>query len=112
MNLQKLVGAGMDKKRATIGKIRRAAFNGSLDHASTMNELIKIIVQKTGISQENAQKSAQAVVDFLKSKLPAPVAAQLDSFLSGETSGVVNALTEQAGGFLKGQLSGVLSAKA
>ncbi len=112
MNLQKLVGAGMDKKRATIGKIRRAAFNGSLDHASTMNELIKIIVQKTGISQENAQKSAQAVVDFLKSKLPAPVAAQLDSFLSGETSGGVNALTEQAGGFLKGQLSGVLSAKA
>jgi len=101
----------MDKKRATIGKIRRAAFNGSVDHASTMSELIKIIVQKTGISQENAQKSAQAVVDFLKGKLP-PVAAQLDSFLSGETSGGVNALTEQAGGFLKGQLSGVLSAKA
>jgi hypothetical protein len=112
VNLQKLVGAGMHKKRATIGKIRRAAFNGRLDHASTMNELINIIVQKTGISQENAQKSAQAVVDFLKSKLPAPVAAQLDLFLSGGTSGGVNALTEQAGGFLKGKLSGVVSAKA
>ena len=96
----------MDKKRATIGKIRRAAFNGSLDDASTMNELIKIIVQKTGISQENAQKSAQAVVDFLKSKLPAPVAAQLDSFLSG------SGLPPQTGDFLKSKVGEVVGANA
>jgi nucleoid DNA-binding protein len=48
-----------------------------------MNELINMIVQKTGISQENAQKAAQVVVDFFKSKLPAPIRAQLDSFLTG-----------------------------
>ena len=46
-----------------------------------MNELTNIIVQKTGISQENAQKSVQVMFGFLKTKLPAPLAAQLDSFL-------------------------------
>jgi nucleoid DNA-binding protein len=46
-----------------------------------MNELINNIVQKTGISQENAQKSVQVTLGFLKTKLPTPIAAQLDSFL-------------------------------
>ena len=57
-----------------------------------MKELINIIVQKTGISQENAQKAVQAMLGFLKTKLPAPIAAQLDSVLSvgtvGTSSGV------------------------
>ncbi len=47
-----------------------------------MKELINVIVQKTGISEENAQKTVQVTLGFLKTKLPAPVAAQLDSFLS------------------------------
>jgi nucleoid DNA-binding protein len=51
-----------------------------------MNELINIIVQKTGISQENAQKAVQVTVDFLKSKLPGPIAMQLNSFLMGGTN--------------------------
>jgi hypothetical protein len=46
-----------------------------------MKELINTIVQKTGISQENAQKSVQVTLGFLKAKLPTPIAAQLDSFL-------------------------------
>ena len=55
-----------------------------------MNELTNIIVQKTGISQENAQKSVQVTLGFLKTKLPTPLAAQLDSFLSAQTTGGVN----------------------
>ena len=51
-----------------------------------MNELINIIVQKTGISQEKAQKAVQVTVDFLKSKLPGPIAVQLNSFLMGGTT--------------------------
>jgi len=71
-----------------------------------MKELVNIIVQKTGITQENAQKAAQATLGFLKTKLPAPFAAQLDSILSG--SGPV----EQASGFLKGKVGEVVGAKA
>ena len=55
-----------------------------------MKELINIIVQKTGISEENAQKSVQVTLGFLKTKLPAPVAEQLDSFLSTRTPTVVS----------------------
>ena len=73
-----------------------------------MKELVNIIVQKTGITQENAQKAAQATIGFLKTKMPAPFAAQLDSFLSGSGSG----LAEQAGGFLKGKVGEVVGAKA
>ena len=54
-----------------------------------MNELTNIIVQKTGISQENAQKTVQVTLGFLKTKLPAPLAGQLDSFLNARTT-VVN----------------------
>jgi hypothetical protein len=46
-----------------------------------MKELTNMIVQKTGISQENAQKAVQVTLGFLKTKLPTPIAAQLDSFL-------------------------------
>ena len=46
-----------------------------------MKELTNIIVQKTGISQENAEKSVRVMLGFLKTKLSAPLAGQLDSFL-------------------------------
>jgi hypothetical protein len=67
-----------------------------------MNELINLIVQKTGISQENAQKAAQTVIDFVKAKLPAPLAGQVDAVLAGDMSGVAG----QAGEMLKGKLGG------
>lgn len=58
-----------------------------------MKELINVIVQKTGISQENAQKAVQVTLGFLKAKLPAALAMQLDSFLNAGTSPVVNPVT-------------------
>jgi hypothetical protein len=78
----------------------------------TMNEqVINLIVKKTGISQENAQKAVLVVFDFLKTKLPAPIASQVDSFLntgSVNTSGI----TEQAGSFLKSKVGGVFAGKS
>jgi hypothetical protein len=63
----------------------RARAREESDLRSTMKELINIIVQKTGISEENAQKTVQVTLGFLKTKLPAPVAAQLDSLLNART---------------------------
>ncbi len=65
-----------------------------------MNELVNLIVQKTGISQENAQKAAQVAIDFLKTKLPAPIASQVDAALAGNTPGVAGQATDM----LKGKL--------
>jgi hypothetical protein len=77
-----------------------------------VNELINIIVQKTGISQENAQKAAQVAVNFFRSRLPAPMRAQLDSFLTGGASGAVKSMVQQADGLLKGKFTEAVSAKA
>jgi hypothetical protein len=81
---------GERKKRSNLDKMLSARAREETDLRSIMKELINTIVQKTGISEENAQKSVQVTFGFLKTKLPAPVAAQLDSFLSARTPSPVN----------------------
>jgi hypothetical protein len=77
-----------------------------------MNEqVINLIVKRTGISQENAQKAVLVVFDSLKTKLPAPIASQVDSFLH---TGMVDtsAITQQSGGFEESTVEGVLAGKS
>jgi hypothetical protein len=76
-----------------------------------MNEqVINLIVKRTGITQENAEKAVLVVFDFLKTKLPAPMASQLEPFLTGGPVNA-NAITEQAGGFLKSKVEPVLAGR-
>lgn len=55
-----------------------------------MDELINLVVQKTGISQDQARQAVTVVLGFLKERLPAPIAAQVDGVLNN--SGVAGAL--------------------
>ena len=48
-----------------------------------MDELVNLIVKKTGIPADTAQTVVNLVVDYLKKKLPAPLAGQIDGLLSG-----------------------------
>jgi len=48
-----------------------------------MQEIIALITQKTGISEQQAQTAVDTVVGYLKQKLPGPLAAQLDSVVAG-----------------------------
>ena len=48
-----------------------------------MDELYKTVSQKTGLTLEQSKAATQAVLDVLKTKLPAPVAAQIDGLLKG-----------------------------
>ena len=76
-----------------------------------MNEqVINLIVKRTGITQEHAEKAVLVVFDFLKTKLPAPIASQVESFLN---TGSVNTsgFTPQTGGFVK-KMEGVLAEKS
>jgi len=72
-----------------------------------MDELINLVVQKTGISQDDARKAVEVIVDTLKSKLPGPIASHLDSFINGGLSGGMSTLTGEAGDLLKGKLGGL-----
>ena len=48
-----------------------------------MDELIKLVSEKTGLSAEMAKTAVETVVGYLKDKLPAPIAGQIDSLLGG-----------------------------
>ncbi len=50
------------------------------------SNIVATVAQKTGLSQQQAQGAVDAVVGVLKSKLPAPVASQIDAVLAGGAS--------------------------
>ena len=51
-----------------------------------MNELVNLIVKKTGIPAATAKTIVNIVLDYLKKKLPAPVAGQLDGLLKSDAT--------------------------
>jgi hypothetical protein len=73
-----------------------------------MDEITNLVVQRTGLSQDDAQKAVQAVIGALKSKLPPAISSQIDGLLSGGVSGIEGALEAEAGNALKGELGGLL----
>ncbi len=65
-----------------------------------MDELIKQVTKKAGISEDQAKKAVDAVLGFLKAKLPKPVAAQIDALLKGDAGGLKGAASK-VGGLIK-----------
>jgi uncharacterized protein (DUF2267 family) len=62
-----------------------------------MDELIQQLKSRVGLDDDKARSAVQTVVEFLKQRLPGPVASQLDSVISG---GGINAIKDKAEGFL------------
>jgi hypothetical protein len=77
-----------------------------------MDELVNLVVQKTGISQEDARKAVEVIVTELKGRLPGPVASHLDSFIAGGISGGMSTLAGEAAEMLKGKLGGLFGGSA
>jgi len=75
-----------------------------------MNELVTLVAQRTGLSQEDAQKAVEAVIDILKQKLPAPLTNHLDAFLTGSSS-TAGEFGVAAGEMLKGALGSFFEKK-
>lgn len=58
-----------------------------------MEELVILVSQKTGLSKEVSAEAVKIVVDYIKKKLPAPVAAQVDKVLgSGSAADALGSL--------------------
>ncbi len=68
-----------------------------------LDELVKRISEKTGLSEEQARSAAETAVGFIKEKLPAPLAGQFDNYLGGSGEG-----GESGGGDLLGQAQNAL----
>jgi hypothetical protein len=52
-----------------------------------MDELIKLVSQKTGLSEEMSKVAVETVVQYIKGRLPEPLAKQVDSVLAGDGAG-------------------------
>ena len=58
-----------------------------------MDELVKLVSVKTGLSEEMSKVAVETVINYLKDKLPAPLATQLDAVLGddgGAAGGIAN----------------------
>ena len=64
-----------------------------------MDQLVQLVSQKTGLSEEMARTAVDTVIGFLKERLPAPIAAQIDTILGGSGPSL---------GGLAGGLGGIL----
>lgn len=68
-----------------------------------MDELIKQVTAKAGISEEQARSAVNAVLDFVKNRLPAPIAGQIENAFKGEGGGLGAAagdIASKVGGLL------------
>jgi hypothetical protein len=61
-----------------------------------MEELIKQVSAKAGISEEQARGAVTTVLGFLKDRLPEPIAGQLDNVVAGG-GGLAGGLGDIAG---------------
>jgi len=48
-----------------------------------MDQLINMVAQRTGISEDKARTAVDTVVGFLKERAPAALSGQIDSLVSG-----------------------------
>jgi len=67
-----------------------------------MDQLVKLVSEKTGLPENTARQAVEIVVDYLKSKLPAPLAGQVDAVLEGSAGGGLEGLAKQGLGGLLG----------
>ena len=66
-----------------------------------MDELIKQVTKKVGISEDQAKQAVETVLGFLKDKLPAPIASQVEGVLSGGGTPDVGDVGKKLGGLFK-----------
>lgn len=69
-----------------------------------MNELVQLVVSKVGIPEAQARIAVETVLNFLKQRLPPPIAGQIEALLASPD------LAQKAGDVAKG-LGGLLGKK-
>lgn len=67
-----------------------------------MDELVKLLGQKFGLKEDTAKQVVTTVAEFFKTKLPAPLAGQIDGLLAGGKADLGN-LAKGLGGLLGGK---------
>ena len=61
-----------------------------------MDELIKRVTAETGISEDQARSAVNIVRNFVKERLPAPIASEVDTVI-GDAGGLVDDIASDIG---------------
>jgi hypothetical protein len=67
-----------------------------------MNELVQIVMQKTGLSQDKAQEIVDTVVSHFKTNLPSALSGHFDSCVAALESPTAQGLFEKAKAYAAG----------
>ena len=70
--------------RGVIPAAARAA-HAPPTEATNVNELVNELTKRVGLSPDQATQAVEVILGFVKGRLPAPIASQLDGML-GQTS--------------------------
>ena len=68
-----------------------------------MDNIVKVVTEKAGISESQAKSAVDAVIGFLKDKMPGGIGGQVESFLNsnaGTIGTVVDTAKDKIGGML------------
>jgi len=68
-----------------------------------MEELIKQVTAKAGISEDQARSAVNVVIEFVKDRVPAPISGQIESAMTGEGGGMggtIGDMASKVGGLL------------
>lgn len=64
-----------------------------------MDNLVNMVAQRTGISEDKARTAVDTVVGFIKDKAPASLSGQIDSLIGGgQGSGEGGGIASRIGG--------------
>ena len=78
-----------------------------------MDELIKQVSERAGISDAQARTAIETVTGFIKERLPAPIAGQVDNALNSQAGAIgsgIDAVKDRAGDVMGG-LGGMFGKK-
>lgn len=67
---------------------------------ANMQELVTLVSEKTGISEDAAEKAIDVVLGYLKDRLPEPIAGKLGDVARGQNIDDLSNLAGQLGGLL------------
>jgi len=65
-----------------------------------VDELVQLVSEKAGVSEDQARQAVDTVVEYLKEKLPEPIAGQVEKVLSGSGDVDLGGLADSLGGML------------
>lgn len=65
-----------------------------------MDQLVKMVSEKTGIPEETAQQAVNVVLGYLKDRLPDPIASKLGEVAQGKSYEDMSDIAGKLGGML------------